>query len=100
MHQLFVHLIVSQYSIHFRNGTDQVSANFKLLADKLNCKYDKFIRTTDKKHEACVQYLWKALEERNKIYLGAYEGWYSGRDEAFYDESELVNGMAPTDLAN
>ena len=26
------------------------------------------------------------------LYLDRYEGWYSVRDEAFYDESELVDG--------
>ena len=30
------------------------------------------------------------------IYLGNYEGWYSVRDECFYNESELVDGKAPT----
>ena len=24
------------------------------------------------------------------IYLGKYEGWYAVRDEAFYDEDELI----------
>jgi methionyl-tRNA synthetase len=36
------------------------------------------------------------LEEKGEIYLGAYEGWYSVRDEAYYTESELVDGKAPT----
>jgi methionyl-tRNA synthetase len=30
------------------------------------------------------------MAERGDIYLGRYEGWYSVRDEAYYDESELV----------
>ncbi len=77
-------------------NVDEISANFKLLADRLNCKYDKFVRTTDEEHKSCVQALWKSLEERDQIYLGAYEGWYSVRDEAFFDESELMDGLAPT----
>ena len=36
--------------------------------------------------------LWKRLEERGQVYLGAYEGWYSVRDECYYTESELVEG--------
>ena len=40
--------------------------------------------------------LWRMLEEKGHIYLGAYEGWYSVRDEAYYTESELVDGKAPT----
>jgi methionyl-tRNA synthetase len=32
------------------------------------------------------------MEERGDLYLGRYEGWYSVRDEAYYDESELTAG--------
>lgn len=57
---------------------------------------DMFIRTTQDFHKAAVQSLWKTLEANGNIYLGAYEGWYSVRDEAYYTESELVDGKAPT----
>ena len=30
------------------------------------------------------------MAERGDLYLGRYEGWYSVRDEAYYDEKELV----------
>ena len=30
------------------------------------------------------------------IYLDKYSGWYSVRDEAYFQESELINGKAPT----
>lgn len=42
------------------------------------------------------QHLWNTLVEKGYIYLGAYEGWYSVRDECYYNESELVDGKAPT----
>jgi methionyl-tRNA synthetase len=32
------------------------------------------------------------MEANGDLYLGRYEGWYSIRDEAYYDESELVDG--------
>ena len=32
------------------------------------------------------------MAERGDLYLGRYEGWYSVRDEAFYEESELTAG--------
>lgn len=57
---------------------------------------DMFIRTTQDFHKGAVQSLWKTLEANGDIYLGAYEGWYSVRDEAYYTESELVDGKAPT----
>ena len=32
------------------------------------------------------------MAERGDLYLGRYEGWYSVRDEAFYDDNELTDG--------
>lgn len=75
---------------------DEVSAVFRRLSDRLNCSPDHFIRTTDRAHMEAVKALWQELENKGHIYLGAYEGWYSVRDEAFYSESELVEGKAPT----
>jgi methionyl-tRNA synthetase len=43
-----------------------------------------------------VQSIWQKLEASGDIYLDSYSGWYSVRDEAFYAESELVDGKAPT----
>ena len=34
---------------------------------------------------------WEILKDKNQIYLSKYEGWYSVRDEAFYQEKELIN---------
>ena len=79
-----------------QNFTDKVSITFKELAQLMNFQYDNFIRTTDLNHKKAVTALWKRLEERNQIYLSSYSGWYSVRDEAFYQESELINGKAPT----
>lgn len=75
---------------------DEVADVFKALAVKLNCSNDDFIRTTEIRHKKGVDEIWKRLLDRGEIYLGAYEGWYSVRDESFYAESELVGGKAPT----
>jgi len=76
--------------------TDQVSITFKELAKFMNFQYDDFIRTTDAHHKKAVVTLWNRLQEREQIYLDSYSGWYSVRDEAFYQESELIDGKAPT----
>mmetsp|Transcript_21699 Transcript_21699/g.32301 ORF Transcript_21699/g.32301 Transcript_21699/m.32301 type:complete len:600 (+) Transcript_21699:298-2097(+) len=75
---------------------DEVSDKFRQLADDLQCSHDVFIRTTEDRHKKAAQYLWETLEKKGQIYLGHYEGWYSVRDEAYYKESELVDGKAPT----
>jgi methionyl-tRNA synthetase len=62
----------------------------------MNISNDAFVRTTSDQHKEAVQHLWKTLVEKEYIYLGTYEGWYSVRDECFYSEGELVDGKAPT----
>ena len=76
--------------------TDTVSQNFRDLTKSMNFSNDQFIRTTEPRHYAASQKIWNRLLERGHITLGAYEGWYSVRDEAFYTETELVDGKAPT----
>lgn len=77
--------------------TDKVSERFRELFKGLNISNDDFIRTTQDRHKQAAQSLWNKLVESGNIYLGKYAGWYSVRDEAFYNESELTSeGLAPT----
>ena len=75
---------------------DDVSEQFRALSAALHCYPSTFLRTTETRHREAVQHLWQRLVERDQIYLGRYQGWYSVRDEAFYSETELVDGKAPT----
>jgi methionyl-tRNA synthetase len=75
-----------------RELCDEMSAHFKAMCDTLNISYDKFQRTTDEAHYRASQAIWQAMADKGDLYLDRYEGWYSVRDEAFYDESELVTG--------
>jgi len=79
-----------------RSFTDSVSQNFRDLLGVMNFSNDGFIRTTEERHYRSTQTLWSRLEERGHIRLDKYSGWYSGRDEAFFTETELVDGKAPT----
>ena len=73
-----------------RELVDEMSQHFKVLFDRLGISYDRFIRTTDADHHRASQALWQAMEENGDLYVGRYEGWYSVRDEAYYDEKELT----------
>jgi len=75
-----------------RQLADEMSAYFKELFDYLNISYDRFIRTTEDDHHRASQAIWNAMEANGDLYLDRYEGWYSVRDEAYYDESELTEG--------
>ena len=69
---------------------EEMSAQFKAMDERLNISFDRFIRTTEPAHHQASQTIWKAMADKGDIYLGRYEGWYSVRDEAYYDEKELV----------
>lgn len=70
---------------------DQVSLRFRELITAMHCSADDFIRTTENRHIAACQALWKQLEEEGWIYEDSYEGWYSVRDEAFYQPDEITS---------
>lgn len=76
--------------------TDKVSQNFRDLTKAMDFSNDDFIRTTEDRHKAACQRIWSILHDNGNIRLGKYEGWYSVRDETFFAEAELVDGMAPT----
>ncbi|HEY6815660.1 MAG TPA: methionine--tRNA ligase, partial [Croceibacterium sp.] len=75
-----------------RELADEMSGYFRELFDKLDISYDRYIRTTEDVHHRASQAIWQAMEASGDLYLDRYEGWYSVRDEAYYDESELVAG--------
>jgi len=70
--------------------TDSVAADFLDMARRMNISNDDFIRTTEPRHKRACQAFWEKLVDAGQIYLGEYKGFYAVRDEAFYDESELV----------
>ncbi len=78
-----------------RQYVDEISAVVKSICDDLNVSYDKFIRTTDADHERQVQKIFKKLYEQGDIYKGAYEGQYCKECEAFWTESQIVDGKCP-----
>ena len=67
---------------------DRNSAEFRAMATMLNASNDDFIRTTEKRHHDCVQEVWRRMAANGDVYKGGYAGWYSVRDEAYYQEGE------------
>lgn len=85
--------------LEVRALADEMSSAFKVMADDLNISYDRFIRTTDADHYAASQAIWQAMAAAGDLYPARYEGWYSVRDEAFYDEKELTQGEGGVKLS-
>ncbi len=65
---------------------------FQEMVKALNCSHDDFIRTTEPRHHTASQEIWRRMAANGDIYQDTYSGWYSVRDEAYYDESELLQG--------
>ena len=70
----------------------EMSSKFKAMCDVLEVSYDRFIRTTEADHHRACQAIWQAMADKGDLYLDRYEGWYSVRDEAFYDAEEVTTG--------
>ncbi|PCD03032.1 methionine--tRNA ligase [Sphingomonas spermidinifaciens] len=71
---------------------DEMSAFFSEMATSLHISHDRFIRTVEADHYRASQAIWEAMQASGDLYLDRYEGWYSVRDEAFYEEKELTEG--------
>ena len=106
------------YDVHFQTGSDEhgqkietraIEAGFdsskafvddvagviKGLWDMMDTSYDRFIRTTDEDHVQQVQKIFKKFYDQGDIYKGSYKGMYCTECEAFYTESQLVDGKCP-----
>jgi len=65
--------------------TDEVSAQFRALWDRMGITYDDFIRTTSDRHKRGVQALWRKIRDNGYIYKGHYTGQYCVFDELYVD---------------
>ncbi len=74
---------------------DEVVDGIKKLWETMEISYDDFIRTTEERHISRVQKIFMKMYEKGDIYKGEYEGLYCTQCEAFWTESQLVNGNCP-----
>jgi len=79
-----------------RQLADQVVTNFQGLSPALTISNTGFIRTTEPRHYAAVQDLFRKSLANGDIYLGEYEGWYCVPDEAYWTDLQLNDGHCPT----
>lgn len=80
---------------------DRTAAEFLAMGEVLEAPTDDFVRTTQERHKRASQAIWEGMQAAGDIYLSKYSGWYSVRDEAYYDEGELTAAadggrLAPT----
>ena len=71
---------------------DKNNARFRELWKILNISNDDFIRTTQDRHKKAVWEMIRKMQEKGDIYLGEYEGWYCTPCEAYWTETQLMEG--------
>jgi methionyl-tRNA synthetase len=75
-----------------RELADRNSKRFREMAGLLGLSNDDFIRTTEPRHYHASEEIWRRMEKSGDIFLQKYAGWYSVRDEAYYNETETTLG--------
>ncbi|GIL00618.1 MAG: methionine--tRNA ligase [Alphaproteobacteria bacterium] len=71
-----------------RELADRNAERFREMTRALDASNDDFIRTTEARHHRASQEIWRRMAANGDIYKDSYAGWYSVRDEAYYDEDE------------
>ena len=98
-HGLKIQQAADRDGVSPQDFVDAMAPKFREMAENLSCSFDRFIRTTDPDHIRASEAIWRRMEERGDIYLSTYKGWYSIRDEAYFDEGELSTGPDGKKLA-
>src|ERR1700730_14750379 len=78
---------------------DRTATQFDGMGTALFSEADDVVRTTQARHHAAASELWTRMAAAGDIYLSKYPGWYSVRDEAFFEESELTGEPGGSRLA-
>ncbi|MGY6708104.1 MAG: methionine--tRNA ligase [Rhizobiaceae bacterium] len=91
-HGLKMQQTADKEGISAQELADRNSAIFRNMVEAVGGSNDDFIRTTEPRHHTASQAIWKAMADNGDIYLDAYKGWYSVRQEAYFDESETTLG--------
>lgn len=78
---------------------DQNAQKFTDAWKQLGIEYDQLIRTTDPKHKAAVQKIFKKLLDNGDIYKHSYTGLYCSGCESFLNQRDLTeDGLCPDHL--
>ena len=87
-HGIKMHQTAGKENLTPRELVERNVPRFQAMVKRLNLSNDEFIRTTEDRHHQASIGIWDKMAENGDIYLDKYAGWYSVRDEAYYDEDE------------
>jgi methionyl-tRNA synthetase len=79
-----------------RVWVDRMDEAFQLAWSKVECSYDRWIRTTEPAHFRASQELFRRAQAAGDIYKGSYSGYYCPNCNTFYTAEELTpQGTCP-----
>jgi methionyl-tRNA synthetase len=87
----------NELGLDIHEYVDSLASSWRDFWNKSGIKYDKFIRTTDANHEAYVAERLQELYDRGLIYQDSYFGWYDKKEERFWTDKDIKNGLSPND---
>lgn len=87
--------VADEKGITPQQHVDEIVDGIKELWKTMEISYDDFIRTTEPRHVKRVQDIFMKMYEKGDIYKGEYEGWYCTPCEAFWTETQIVDGKCP-----
>jgi methionyl-tRNA synthetase len=93
-HGLKVQRAAEANGVSEKEWVDRLESSWREVWERLDIGYDDYIRTTEPRHYAAVAKILRAVNDNghDDIYLGTYEGWYCVSCEAYYLESDLLEG--------
>ncbi len=78
-----------------REYADRMEGAFRDAWERLDVRYDDFIRTSEPRHHAAVREILRRVKEAGWIRRDKYSGWYCEGCEAYYTEKDLIDGKCP-----
>jgi methionyl-tRNA synthetase len=93
-HGLKVQRAAEANGVTAKEWVDGIESSWREVWARLDIAYDDYIRTTEPRHAVAVAKILSTVKDngRDDIYLGSYEGWYCVSCEAYYLESDLLEG--------
>jgi methionyl-tRNA synthetase len=67
---------------------DELAADWKNFAKRLELTNDDFVRTTEPRHKEFVQATLSKLNDAGQFYKASYKGFYSAKEETFLTEKD------------
>ncbi len=94
-HGLKIQRAAEENGISPLEQADRTSQRFRDAWVELDISNDQFIRTTEPRHHVAVQELLARAKANGYIEKGSYAGHYCVSCEAYYTDSDLVDGNCP-----